>query len=182
MQDNYVVAGNGLQYMFWGAVVGLVGAFIPLVGAIVTLVGSIVVLYGLYTAMNTQENYKMAMYMVIAGVVLSVLGIIFSEGILHALVSMASTVVSFLEVYYICTATAALLTAKGDQEQADKANLVITLNLVCAVISVVCVLVGWIPVINVLAWLAGIVGGIVAIVACVLQLIFYYKSSQSLLA
>lgn len=182
MQDNYVVAGKALDYMFWGAVVGLVGEFIPLVGAIVAIVGGVVVIYGLYTAMNTQENYKTAMYMVIAGVVLSVLGAIFSKGILHILVSVVASVASFLVVYYICTATAALLTSKGDQAQADKAKLIITLNLICTVVGIVCTLVGWIPLVNILAGAASILAGIVSIVACVLQLIFYYKSSQSLLA
>ncbi len=180
--QEYSVAGKALNLMFWGTIVGLVGAFIPVVGVIVAIAGSLVVLYGLYTAMNTQENYKKAMYMVIASVVLSVLAFVFSEGILNALVSIASTVVSFLQAYYICTASATLLSAKGDQEQADKANLIVTLNLVCAVISIVCVLVAWIPVVNMLAFVAAAVGGIVAIVALVLQLIFYFKSSKSLLA
>lgn len=182
MENNYAVAGKGLQFMFWGTIVTLVGAFIPLVGGIVAIAGALVMLYGLYTAMNTQENYKLAMYMVIASVVLSILGVVFSKGILNALVSIASAVVSFLEVYYICTASAALLSAKGDQQQADKSNLIITLNLICAVVSVVCILVGWIPVVNILAAVAAVLAAIVSIVAFVLQLIFYYKSSQSLLA
>lgn len=183
MQDNYVVAGKGLQFMFWGTIVTLVGAFIPLLGAIVVIVGSLVMLYGLYTAMNAQENYKLAMYMVIVGVALSLLGMLLSKSvILSVLVSVVSQVVNFLTTYYICTATAALLSAKGDQAQADKANLIITLNLICAVVSIVCALVGWIPVINILAGVAGLIAGIVAIVAFVLQLIFYYKSAQSLLA
>lgn len=182
MENNYAVAGKGLQYMFLGTIVALVGAFIPLLGAIIVIVGGVMVIYGLYTAMNTHENYKMAMYMAIAGVVLNILGVVFAEGILNGLLSIATTVVSFLEIYYICTATAALLSAKGDQPQADKANLIITLNLICAVVGVVCVLVGWIPVINILAAVAALIAVIVSIVALVLQLIFYYKSSQSLLA
>lgn len=182
MQDNYVAAGKGLQFMFWGTIVTLVGVFIPLVGNIVAIAGALVVLYGLYTAMNTHENYKMAMYMVIVGVALSVLGVVFSQGILNAVVRAASAVVGFLQVYYICTASAALLSAKGDQAQADKADLIVTLNLICVVVSVVCLLVAWIPVINILAAVASVLAAIVSIVAFVLQLIFYYKSSQSLLA
>lgn len=182
MENNYAVAGKGLQFMFWGTIVGLVGAFIPLLGFLVMIVGGLVVLYGLYTAMGTQENYKMAMYMVILSVVLNILSGFCDEGIFNAVLSVASTVVSFLQVYYICTATAALLSAKGDQAQADKAKLIVTLNLICAVVSIVCLLVAWIPVVNVLAAVAAVLAGIVGIVAAVLQLIFYFKSSKSLLA
>lgn len=182
MQDNYIVAGKGLQFMFWGTIVTLVGMFIPLLGGIVAIVGGVVVLYGLYTAMGAHENYKLAMYLVILGVVLNILSAIFSEGIFSVVLSVASTVVSFLEVYYICTATAELLSSKGDLAQADKAKLIVTLNLICTVVVVVCSLVVWIPVVAVIAvFLAGL-SGIVALVALVLQLIFYYKSSKSLLA
>lgn len=180
--ENNAVAGKGLQFMFWGTIVSLVGMFIPLLGSIVMIVGGLVVLYGLYTAMGAHENYKLAMYMVILGVVVSILGAIFSEGIFSVVLSVVGTVVSFLQVYYICTASAALLSGKGDQVQADKAQLIITLNLICAVVTVVCVLVAWIPVVNVVAGVAVIVAGIVSIVAAVLQVIFYYKASQSLLA
>ena len=182
MTDNFVTAGKGLQLMFWGAIAALVGAFIPFLGGIIIIAAGLVSLYGLYIAMPTHENFKMAMYMEIAAVVVSILGAIFSKGILGGIMDIASAVVSFLILYYVCTAAAALLTAKGDRVQADKANLIITLNLVCTVVSVVCVLVGWIPLVNILAWAVAVISGIVAIVATVLQLIFYYKSSKSLLA
>lgn len=182
MQDNYPVAGKGLNLMFWGTVVGVVGALIPVVGVLIALVGSVVVLYGLYTTMGAHENYKMAMYMAIAGIVLSVLSFFFSDGIVGVVLSVLSGVVGFLEVYYICTATAALLTDKGDAAQAAKANLIITLNLICTVVAIVCSLVVWIPVIATIAVFVSGLAGIVALVAMVLQLIFYYKSSKSLLA
>lgn len=182
MENNYAVAGKGLQFMFWGTIVSLVGVLLPVVGVLVALVGSVVVLYGLYTAMGTQGNYKMAMYMVIAAIVLSVLGFFFPDGIFGVVLNVLSSVVSFLEVYYICTATAELLSAKGDLAQADKAKLIITLNLICAVVTIVCSLVVWIPVVAVIAVFVAGLSSIVALVALVLQLIFYYKSYKSLLA
>lgn len=182
MENNYAVAGKGLQFMFWGTIASLVGAVLPVVGVLVALVGSVVVLYGLYTAMGTQENYKMAMYMVIAAIVLNVLGFFFPDGVVSVVLSILGTVVSFLEVYYICTATAALLSAKGDQAQADKGKLIITLNLICAAVAIICSLVVWIPIVAVIAVFVAGLSGIVALVALVLQLIFYYKSSKSLLA
>lgn len=182
MQDNYVTAGKGLQLMFWGTIVGLVGALVPGLGGFIALAGSVVVLYGLYTAMGAQENYKMAMYMAVANIALTVLGIFFKEGILGLLVDIAGTAVSFLEVYYICTATAALLSSKGDLAQADKAKLIITLNLICSAVVIVFSLVAWIPLVNMIAAALVMVAGVVALVALVLQIIFYYKSSKSLLA
>ncbi len=182
MTDNFVTAGKGLQLMFWGAIANLGGHFIPFLGRIIIIAAALVSLYGLYIAMSAHENFKMAMYMEIAAVVVSILGAIFAKGILGGIMDIAGAVVSFLILYYVCTGAAALLTAKGDRAQADKANLIITLNLVCTVVSVVCILVGWIPLINILAWAVAVLSGIVAIVATVLQLIFYYKSSQSLMA
>lgn len=182
MQDNYVVAGKGLQIMFWGTIASLVGALVPVIGAFIALAGALVVLYGLYTAMGAHENYKLAMYMAIAAAVLSVLGFFFSDGILAVVLNVVSSVVGFLEVYYICTATAAVLSAKGDEVQAGKANLIITLNLICTAVVIVCSLVVWIPVVAVIAGVVAGLAGIVGLVAFVLQLIFYYKSSKSLLA
>lgn len=182
MQDNYVVAGKALQIMFWATIAALVGALIPGIGGFIALAGALVLLYGLYTAMGAHENYKMAMYMAIISFVLSVLGMMFPDGVLGVIVGIASSVVGFLEVYYICTATAALLSAKGDQTQADKANLIILLNLICNAVVIVCALVVWIPVLNVIAAAVAMVAGVVSLVAFVLQLIFYFKSSKSLLA
>lgn len=182
MENNYAMAGKGLQFMFWGTIVSLVGAVIPVVGAFIGLVGSVVVLYGLYTTMGAQENYAMAMYMVIAAIVLNVLGVFFPDGIFGVVLNVLDTAVSFLEVYYICTATAALLSTKGDLAQADKAKLIITLNLICAAVVIICSLVVWIPVVAVIAVFVAGLSSIVALVALVLQLIFYYKSSKSLLA
>lgn len=182
MADNFVNAGKGLQLMFWGAIAALVGNFIPLLGGIIVIAAGLVTLYGLYIAMPTHENFRMALYMEIANVIVAILGVIFTEGILGGIVNIAEAVVSFLIVYYVCTAAAALLTTKGDQAQAGKAKLIVTLNLVCTVISVVCVLVGWIPLLNIIAGVAAVIAAIVAIVATILQLIFYYKSSKSLRA
>ncbi len=182
MTDNFVAAGKGLQLMFWGSIAALVGAFIPLLGGIIIIAAALVTLYGIYIAMPAHENFKMAMYMEIAAVAVSVLNAIFTKGILGGIVDIARAAVSFLILYFVCTAAAALLTDKGDRAQADKAKVIITLNLVCTVVSVVCILVGWIPVINIIAGVTAVLSAIVAIVAMVLQLIFYYKSSQSLLA
>ena len=99
MQENYAVAGKSLQIMFWGSVVTVVGYLTPLVGGIVVTVGTLVMLYGLFTARNTHENYKMALYMIALEVGLNVLGLFFPRGIGRVVIVVLHAVVSFLDVY-----------------------------------------------------------------------------------
>ena len=50
MSFSYETAGKGLNRMFIGEILCIVGAFIPLVGGFLVLAGFIVNLVGLYTA------------------------------------------------------------------------------------------------------------------------------------
>lgn len=186
--SNFTVAGNGLKKMFLGEIVALIGVVVTMipilgiVGSIATIAGAVLILVGLYSARDAHINYQYAFYMAIAGIVMNILGMIFTEGFLNGLVSVGSTAVSFFQLYFICTASSELLNAKGDGYQADRATLIWKINAVCALVSIAAVLVSVIPVINVIAGIAVIVAGIAEIVAAVLYLIFLYKGSQSLLS
>lgn len=181
MNENYTLAGKALKLLFIGAIVSLF-AFLPVVGALLSLAGAVITLYALYTAMNAHVNYKNAMYMDLAAVVISLLGIFFSDGFFGGLLDILYSVVTFLVTYFVCTASAELLKQKGDQAQADRAGLIWKLYFVCAAVSVLCTLVSWIPLVNVLAAVCAVIMAIVQVVAYVLLIIFYYKASGSLTA
>ncbi len=189
MSDNYAVAGKGLKLMFVGTIVGIAAVVLTIIpflgvlgGGIAAIAGGLISLYGLYVAMGAQENYKNAMYMQLASIVVSILGSIFVEGLLGGIVDILSAVVSFLITYFVCTASHILLSDKGDSVQADRATLIIKLYAVCTLVNVVGILVSWIPVLNMIAGVIVALTSIVALVASVLLIIFYYKASQSLLA
>jgi len=188
MNSEYVTAGNGLKKMFIGEIVALISAlvaFIPvlgLLGIVGTIVGAVIILVGLNATCPAHDNYKNALYMVIAGIVLNILSGFLGAGIFKSLVVIVSSIVAFLQTYFICTASGELLAAKGDGYQADRAVLIWKLYALCTVVSIVCTLVAGIPVIEFLAGVAGIIAGIVEVVAMVLYVIFLYKASESLLS
>ena len=177
--SDYELAGGGLKLMFWGEIVTI--AAVPaavlsaILGVICVLAGGIMCLVGLAKAGAAHQNFRSAMVMTVAGMVLSVLGNMFSRG-------FAASVVSFLVTYYVCTASGMLLESKGDLAQADRAALIWKLFGGCTAVSVLCILVGWIPLLNLLAAVPAVIAGVVSLVASVLYLIFLYRAYQSLLA
>lgn len=183
--SDYELAGGGLKLMFWGEIVTI--AAVPaavlsaILGVICVLAGGIMCLVGLSKAGAAHQNFRSAMVMTVAGMVLSVLGNMFSRGFLGGIVTIAASVVSFLVTYYVCTASGMLLESKGDLAQADRAALIWKLFGGCTAVSVLCILVGWIPLLNLLAAVPAVIAGVVSLVASVLYLIFLYRAYQSLL-
>ncbi len=179
------VAGKGLRFMFLGSVIAALGwiqLLAPTVRGIAAIVGALLVLYGLYQAMPAHSCYKLAMLMELASVAVGVLRMIFKSGLLGDVVSIAGTVVALLSTVFVCTATGGLLETKGDGALAEQAKLIVLLFGVCAAVSVVCILVSWIPLLNILAAITGAVTSVVMLAANVLKVIFYFKASGSLLA
>ena len=68
----------------------------------------------------------------------------------------------------------------GHEDVARQGTMVWRINLVCYVVGIVFNVVAWIPVLNVLAGIAGIVIGIASLVAGILYMIFLYRSYQAL--
>lgn len=189
MNERFALAGKGLRFLFLAEILmlaAIVVAFIPILGAIFVLVASIAAfvlqLYGPYVARTSHPNFQNAFYASIAAIVVGILSGIFDEGFLGGLIDILSTVVSFCITYFVCTAAGELLAEKGDTEQAARAGLIWKLYAICTVVSVLCTLTSWIPVLNVLMGVAAVITSIVGLVAGVLLIIFYYKASESLKA
>lgn len=196
---NYPSAAGGLKMMFLAQILTIVGAVVTVVGAmlamvtagilsIVMLLGSLLVLaagildiVGLYKAGADDQGYRGALiFALIAVVVGIIMGWMDQSGILYALLSIVDSILTFLVVNAVCQTTSNLLHSMGKDDLAEKGNTVSKLYFICTVITVVCTLVGAIPVINILAGLASIVGGVITIVGYVLYLIFLSNGSTAL--
>lgn len=196
---NYPSAAGGLKMMFLAQILTIVGAVVTVVGAmlamvtagilsIVMLLGSLLVLaagildiVGLYKAGADDQGYRGALiFALIAVVVGIIMGWMDQSGILYALLSIVDSILTFLVVNAVCQTTSNLLHSMGKDDLAEKGNTVSKLYFICTVITVVCTLVGAIPVINILAGLASIVGGVITLVGYVLYLIFLSNGSTAL--
>lgn len=191
--NEFTLAGKGLKYLFLSQILALAAAVllvIPVVGKIAFVVLGIVSMIlrclGPYVARDTHPHFKNAFYMTIAALVVGLISInpngfpVFA--FLAVLLNIVKAVISLAIVYFVCTASETLLDAKGNGELAHLAVIIWELCAGCTLVSVVCTLVGWIPLLNILAAVASVVAFIVQLVASVLLIIFYYKASNFLLS
>lgn len=205
MNENFLIAGNGMRKMFVAQIISLVAAGAVLLVALLALVaggmgsaGLIVIvglaafvaiivsaimsLMGLYSAGPAHANFKTAFTVTIINIVVNIIGSFFKEGLLAGLFDVANVVLGFLVVYFVCTAASELLTQKGDDYQADRGTLIWKMYFVCTAIAVVCSILAVIPIIGALAAIVSVISSIVELVASILYLVFLYKASESLLA
>lgn len=181
---SYPMASDGLKLMFYGEIVTLIGAvlsLVPIVGVILRIVGPVLAAYGLFKAAGDDEGYRTAFYLTIAQVVVNLISAFFKNGgIVKSLLSIVSTIVGLAIVYYVCTTTANLLHAVGQEQQSAKGRTVWLIYLICALVSVVVQILAIIPILNILAAAIGIIMLIAQLVGYILYLIFLYKSGKAL--
>lgn len=185
--EKYQNAASGLKMLFIaqiGAIICTVFAFIPLVnilagiGAIVFLVLN---LMSLYRAGKDIEGCSKAFILAVVSLVLSILKLI-PVSILQLLISLASSVISFLIVYLVCTSVAEVMKELGSEDIASTGNTVWKINLICYAAALVISILSLIPFVKALVGVFNIVVVIVNIVAMVMYIMFIYKSSQKLSA
>lgn len=185
MMTECKIAGKALRLVFLGAAIAALGSFRVVnvaVGGIAAILGAALVLYGLYNAVPAHPYYRLAMMMEVACIVISVLQLIFKSGLVGGIFSILNTLAALLSTAFVCSATRALLQEKGDGELAEQARLITLLYALCAAVSILCILVSWVPILNILASITGAITSIVMLVANIIKIIFYYKASRSLCA
>lgn len=188
MNERFALAGKGLWYLFLSVILALAGAvvaIVPIIGwiacPILIIAGLVLQVVGFYTARTAHPNLQNAFYIALIGLGLGAISaFVPEEGMLAGLVSIASDVLGFAVTYFVCAAAGELLAEKGDTEQAARAELIWKLYGGCTVVSVLCTLTGWVPILGVIMGAAGVVSAVVGIVAGVLEIIFYYQASNSL--
>lgn len=178
MNQSHATASQGLMLVFIGQIVSLF-TFIPVLGVFAALGGLIVSVIGFYTLSQVNEGYKNAFMLTIVNLVISVLKVFFKTGIFSTMLGLIGSILGLLVVYLLCNTTAELL--KGtDDGLVDRAGLIWKLYALCTIVSIVCSLLSYIPLINILAALFTFVIAIVQIVASVLYMIFLWKSQNAL--
>ncbi len=180
---SYPMASDGLKLMFYGEIVTIIGSvlsLVPIVGVILRILGPVLAAYGLFKAAGDDEGYRTAFYLTIAQVVVNLISAFFKSGIVKSLLSIVSTIIGLAIVYYVCTTTANLLHAVGQEQQSAKGRTVWLIYLICALVSVVVQILAIIPILNILAAAIGIIMLIVQLVGYILYLIFLYKSGKVL--
>lgn len=189
MRETFEKAGKGLWLLFIAEILYLAAfviALVPILGWIVGMVLSVIAFllqfYGPYVARHSHPNFMNAFYASVVSLAVGFLSAFFPEGFMKGLMDIVIALVGFCITYFICTAAGVLLAEKGDMEQAAQAGLIWKLHAACTVVSILCTLVGWVPVLDILLGVASALSSIVSVVGYVLLIIFYYKASKSLKA
>ena len=166
---DYPMAGKGLNRMFIGEILCIL-AIIPLIGGILALAGYIVMLVGLYTAGKADDGYRTAFFLTIASLILGFIPVL----------SLIGSVFNIITTYLVCTTTARLLMERGDTATAARGLFIWKLYAACLVVSLVCALLLFVPIINVAALLLELATAIASLVGGILYLMFLYRASDSL--
>lgn len=188
---EYELAGKGLHTMYLGEIVTLVSVVLALIAfaipvmAIVVLVGilagGVMVLIGLGKASSAHKGYNTAFVLALVGIVLSILKSFGDGGAITSAIDLIDNIVSCIQTYYICKASGELLESKGEYELAQKAEQIWKIVAVCEGVDIVCRLIGWIPVLNILAVLAMFAAAIASIVVYFMRIGFFNNASKALL-
>ena len=171
-----------------GAILGFVAALLSLVGAqsgslgglagagiliiamsVLFIIAFIMNIVGLNKAKPDEENFKNALYMVFAGIVLSIVVGATQEGtLIHTLGESLSNICNLLVNYLVATALLNLANRLGDAAVAQKAKSVRSLLTVVWIIALVLQVLG-----DTFTSKAGMIAVILALIASVIEIIAY---------
>lgn len=197
---NYPNAASGLKTMLAAQILTIVGSiiavvgvvltivslgilfFVPMLGGLLAFVGGLLEIWGLFKAGADDEGYRGALLFAVIAVVAGVVGDWVPEdaAFLQALMIIVNSVLTFLVVNAVCQTTGNLLRSLGNAALEERANTVSKLYFICTAITVICTIVGAIPLVNILAGLASFVGAIITIVGYFLYLGFLSAGSRAL--
>lgn len=103
-------ASRGLFFIFLGTVFTAVGSVLPKFGWLLSAVGGLVELYGVWLASKANPNFKSALYAIFLRiVVLIIAGLLAKLTFIKLALDILSAFLSVSIVYFICMATAELL-------------------------------------------------------------------------
>ena len=181
---SYPNAAAGLRLMFLGQILLIADTllvWIPLVGPLLAIAGAVIEMAGIYRAGSDDENYRGALVFAALALVLSVVaGFLDQEAFLRSLLMAAGEICNLLMVYSVCTTTSNLLHSIGQEELSQRGGTVIKIYTACTAISIVCGVLGIIPIINIAAALVNGISGLVMVAGYVMYLLFLNGSSKVL--
>ena len=167
---GFVAAVLGVAGAQSGNVGGLAGAGVLLIAmSVLFIIAFIMNIVGLNKAKPDEENFKNALYMVFAGIVLSIVVGATKDGtLIHTLGESLSNICNLLVNYLVATALMNLANRLGDAAVAQKAKSVRTLLTVVWVIALVLQVLG-----DTFTSKAGMIAVILALIASVIEIIAY---------
>lgn len=178
---TYPHAAAGLKTVYQARLVGLISivlVIVPIVQVLAVaamLIAGFLALVGLAQCRKDDNGYRTAFNMVIAGLVTNLAASLVSAyagaegfaGICSNILSIATDVLSLASLYFVCITTNRLLKEVAAAENLiDRGIVVWKLNVVWAVILLVCYLLWMIP-----GNIAAIIAGYLAIFAVIAQII-----------
>ena len=180
---RYPNAASGLRLMFIGQILMIVGvllAWVPLVGALLIIAAPIVELVGVYKAGADDENYRGALVFAALVLVVNFVSGFFAEGFFSSILDVVSEILNLMVVFSVCNTTSNLLHSIGQEELSQRGGTVIKIYTACTAISIVCGVLGIIPIINIAAALVNGISSLVMVVGYVMYLLFLNGSSKVL--
>lgn len=153
-----------------GSVGGLAGGgFLIIAASVLFIIAFIMNIVGLNKAKPDEENFKNALYMVLVGIVLSIVVGATKEGtLIHTLGESLSNICNLLVNYLVATALLNLANRLGDAAVAQKAKTVRTLLTAVWIIALVLQVIG-----NTFTAKAGTIAFILVLIASVIEIIAY---------
>ncbi len=180
---RYPNASGGLRLMFIGQMLMIVGVllvWVPFVGALLVIASPVAEIVGVYKAGNDDENYRGALVFAALILVVNLISGFFGAGLLGFLLGVASEILSLLVVFTVCNTTSNLLHSIGQEALSQRGGTVIKIYAACTAVSIVCQVLGIIPIINIAAAVVNAVAGLVAVAGYIMYLLFLYSSSKVL--
>ncbi|WP_294450780.1 hypothetical protein [uncultured Ruminococcus sp.] len=184
---KYPNAASGIKKMFLSRMVGIIGvvlAFIPFIGPFFTLVCAIAAtifnVWGILEASKDHNGYQTALVFTVADLIFTVVRTFISDGAVSSVLAFAGDVMEIAVLYYICKTTGELLSDLKNYGLADKGDRVWNINKTCLIIMALCLVVAFIPILNILAAITSLIVAVVTIYAAVVYLIYLYQSGQYL--
>lgn len=184
---KYPNAASGIKKVFFAKIIGVIGfvlAFIPFFGAFLTLACTIAAtifnVWGILEASKDHDGYQTALVFTIADLIFALVNTFIDNAAVSNVISFAGNVMNIAVLYYICKSTGDLLRDMKNYGLANKGDHVWNINKTCLIITAVCLVVAFIPLLNILAALTSLVVLGVTIYASVVYLIYLYQSGQYL--
>lgn len=184
LSGTVIAGGSAMENETLALGVAGVGGLMSFAGLIIALVSFVMEIVGMLKASPAHPGYKTALYMVLVNIALGVVAIfVTGNAIFSGILQALSPIAVFLSVYFVLSATIALLHEKGDQACAAKGTTVRTMYLVCTAVSVVGELVLAVPTLSGIggvATTATMISSVVQVVALFMYIGFLGRSVRTL--
>ena len=155
---------------------GILGGGVLLIAvAVLSIISFIMGIVGVKKAMPDEENFKNAFYVLIVGIIASVvLGCAKAGGILSDAGETVSSICSFLAQYFIITAIVVLAQRLGDSEMETKGlntrKMLMVVWIIRIIFQVIDIFVGKSDTLDVASGVLALIAAVVGIVAYVMYL------------